>query len=74
MFGDVDLAQPHHRRCEAGGALKPLNRRGAGDLCLPITKTDLFDRIQALDSFIALEYELNEWMLFGLWPSCRVYR
>src|SRR5258705_12618729 len=41
MFGDMRLAQPPHRRCEAGGALEPLNRRDAGDLCLPTAKTDL---------------------------------
>src|ERR1700730_9288464 len=27
--------------------------------------------MQALDGFIALEYELNERMFFGLWPGCR---
>src|SRR5580700_5803461 len=74
MFGDMRLAQPSHRRREAGGALEPLNRRYAGDLCLPIAQTDLLDHIQALDGFIALEYELNERMFFGLWPSCWVHR
>ena len=29
--------------------------------------------MQALDSFMALECELNERMFFGLWPSCRIY-
>ena len=67
-------AQASHRRCEAGSALEPFNRSEAGDLRLPIAKTDLFDDIQALDGFIALECELNEGMFFGLWPSCRVYR
>src|SRR5437879_12095563 len=74
MFGDMRLAQPPHRRCEADGAFEPLNRRDAGGLCLPIAKTDLFDHIQALDGFIALEYELNERMFFGLWPGCWVHR
>ena len=39
---------------------------------LPIAKTELFDHMQALDSFMALECELNERMFFGLWPSCRI--
>src|SRR5215207_2235276 len=74
MFGDMRLSQPPYRRCEAGDALEPLNRRDAGGLGLPIAKADLFDHIQALDVFIALEYELNERMFFGLWPGCRVHR
>src|SRR6516162_7488042 len=74
MVGDMRLAQPPHHRCDAGDLLEPLNRRDSGDLCLPIAKTDLFDRICALDGFIALEHELNEWMSFGLWPGCRVHR
>ncbi len=69
MFGDMRLAQPPCHPCEAGGALESLNRRDAGDLCLPIAKTELFDHIQTLDGFIALEYELNERMFFGLWPG-----
>ena len=47
-------------RCDAGGALELLNRRDAGDLCLPVAKTELFDHVQAFDGFIALEHELNE--------------
>jgi hypothetical protein len=60
------LAQPPYRRCEAGGAFESLNCRRVGGLCPPIAKTDLFDHIQALDCFIALEHELNERMFFGL--------
>jgi hypothetical protein len=60
LFGDMRLAQPRHHRCDAGGALKLLNRRDAGDLCLPVAKTELFDHVQAFDGFIALEHELNE--------------
>ena len=71
---ETDVASGWGTRCEAGGALEPLNRRNAGGLCLPIAKTDLFDHIQAPDGFITLEYELNERMFFGLWPGCRVHR
>jgi hypothetical protein len=38
MFGDMRLAQPPHRRCMTSGALEPLNRRDADDLCLPVAK------------------------------------
>ena len=74
MFGNVRVAQPPHRRCDADGTLEPLNHCDAGDLCLPIAKADLFDHIHALEGFIALEYELNEGVSFGLWPGCRVHR
>jgi len=43
MFGNVRVAQPPHRRCDADGTLEPLNHCDAGDLCLPIAKADLFD-------------------------------
>ena len=80
MFGDMRLAQPTNRRCDADDALEPLNCRDAGDLCLPIAKTDLFDHIQALDGFIALEQELNEQIFLacgqaaGYTGSTRPYR
>src|SRR6185437_16811103 len=63
-----------HQRCDAGGALKLLNYRNAGDFCLPIAKPELFDHIPALDGFKTLEQELNERVLFSLRPSCRVHR
>src|ERR1700724_4620734 len=74
MFGNVRVAQPPHRRCDADGALEPLTHCDANDLCLPIAKADLFDHVHALEGFIAFEYELNEGMSFGLWPGCRVQR
>src|SRR5258708_34406707 len=74
MLGDWALAAPPSPPWGVGGALESLNRRDAGDLCLPIAKTELFDHIQPLDGFIALEYELNERMFFGLWPGCWGHR
>src|SRR5260370_35467861 len=74
LWGTWPLPPPLPPGWGAGGALEPLNRRDAGGLCLPIAKTGLFDHIQALDGFIALEYELNERMFFGAWPCCRVDR
>jgi hypothetical protein len=49
MLGDMRLAQPPHRRCMTSGALEPLNRRDADDLCLPVAKPTL------LITFIYLE-------------------
>src|SRR5262245_10110706 len=68
------LTQPSYCRCDASDALKPPNRRDAGDLRLPIAKADLLDRIHALDGSAAPEYELDERMSFGLWPGRRVHR
>src|SRR5215831_5962686 len=74
MLSNVRVAQPSHSRSDADGALKLLNCGDAGDLRLPIAKTDLSDHIHALEGFIALDCELNEGVFFGLWPGCRVYR
>ena len=50
-----------------------VKRRDAGNPCLPIAKADLFDQVQGLKVIIALEYDLNERMFFGLRPRCRVH-
>ena len=69
MFRDMRVAEPPHHRCEAGDALETVKRRGAGDPCLPITKADLFEQVQARKGFTAVEYCLNERLFFGLWPA-----
>ena len=68
MFGDMRLRNQLIADAMPT-CVRTSNRRDAVDLRLPIAKPDLFDRIHAFDSFISLEYEPNDPIV---WPVAKL--